>query len=55
MSELLMLYSAICYLMFIGITIEDADTVKDRPAGRFISFLFSPIVIPIILGMRLQE
>ena len=52
MSELLMLYAAICYLMFIGIAIETADTIKDRAFGSFMLFLFSPIVIPIIMGMN---
>ena len=54
MNELIILYSAICYLMFIGITIEDAGTVKERPFGSFILFLFSPVVIPIILGMKMH-
>ena len=52
MNEALILYAAVCYLMFIGIAIETADTVKQRAFGSFILFLFSPIVIPIIMGMN---
>ena len=55
MNELLMLYSAICYLMFIGIAIEETDIVKQRAFGSFILFLFSPAVIPIIIGMIVSQ
>ena len=53
MSELLMVYSAICYLMFIGFVIEDDDKVKRHPLVSFMLFLFSPAVVPIIVGISL--
>lgn len=52
------LYIIICYLVAIGLLIEqraqDKESVKFT-SDTFFQFILTPILLPIVLGMMLQE
>lgn len=50
----MLIYCMICYLVVLGMMVESYD--KERiPLSSWIAWLFSPIVLPILIGMMLTE
>lgn len=50
----MILYCIICYLFMIGMIVED-----EKQSGKYkyawLAFIFSPVLVPIFIGMLIQE
>jgi len=49
------LYIIASYLVMLGVMIETFDRLDDVKAYAFASFIFSPIILPILIGMMLGK
>ena len=49
------LYIITSYLVMLGVMIEAYDKLDDVKAYAFASFIFSPVVLPILIGMMLGK
>jgi hypothetical protein len=49
------LYIIASYLVMLGVMIETYDRLDDAKAYAFASFIFSPIILPILIGMMLGK
>ena len=52
---MILLYMFISYMMMLGIIFENYEKNSDVPLSSWMIWLFSPIVLPIIIGMMLDE
>ncbi len=50
----MILYCIICYLVMLGMIIED-EKKNGKYKYAWLSFLASPFLLPIIIGMKLEE
>jgi len=51
----MMIYIIVSYLVMLGIMIETYKKLKNVPDTAFASFIFSPITLPIIIGMMISD
>lgn len=49
------LYIITSYLVMLGVMIESYEKIDDRKAYAIASYIFSPIVLPILIGMMLGK
>ncbi len=49
------LYIVISYLVMLGVMIESYDKIDDMKGYAIASYIFSPIVLPILIGMMLGK
>ena len=52
---MILLYMFISYMIMLGMTFENYEKNSDVPLSSWMIWLFSPIVLPIIIGMMLDE
>ena len=52
---MIFIYIIASYLVMLGVMIEAYDKLDDVKAYAFASFIFSPIVLPILIGMMLGK
>jgi len=52
---MIVLYIIASYLVMLGVYIETYDRLDDVKAYAFASFIFSPIILPILIGMMLGK
>jgi len=48
-------YIIISYLVMLGVMIESYDKIDDVKGYAIASYIFSPIVLPILIGMMLGK
>ena len=51
----MMAYIIISYLVMLGVMIESYDKIDDMKAYAVASLIFSPIVLPILIGMMIGK
>ena len=51
---MILLYCFICYLIMLGMIIEDREQ-DDKSEISWLSLLFAPLLVPIFIGMKIQE
>jgi hypothetical protein len=49
------LYIVLSYLVMLGVMIECYDKIDDMKGYAIASYIFSPIVLPILIGMMLGK
>jgi hypothetical protein len=52
---MILLYVFISYMIMLGMIFDSHSKNSDVPLSTWMVWLFSPIVLPIILGMILNE
>ena len=52
---MIFIYIIASYLVMLGVYIEIYDKLDDVKAVAFASFIFSPIILPILIGMILGK
>ena len=52
---LILLYCIVSYLIMFGILLEDNESLDEITSEDIIISLFSPIIVPIIIGMRIND
>lgn len=50
-----MIYCVVCYLIVLGILLNEYDHLEDWTWNDIICFIFSPIVTPIVFGFSLNK
>ena len=51
----MILYCVICYLIMLGMIIEDERENGKLWKSSWIAFIFAPFLLPIFIGMYIQE
>ena len=49
------LYIVISYLVMLGVMIENYKKIDDMKAEATVAYIFSPIVLPILIGMMIGK
>ena len=49
------LYIVISYLVMLGVMIESYEKLDDMKGYAIASYIFSPIVLPILIGMMISK
>ena len=49
------LYMVISYLVMLGVMIESYDKLDDMKAHAIVSWLFSPLTLPVLIGMMISK
>ena len=49
------LYIVISYLVMLGVMIESYEKLDDMKGYAIASYIFSPIVLPILIGMIISK
>jgi hypothetical protein len=49
------LYIFLSYLVMVGIFIESYEHIDDLTWKHYVSLMFSPIVLPILIGMMIAK
>ena len=52
---MILLYIFISYMIMLGMIIQDKNLNSDIPSYVWAFWIFSPIVLPIMIGMMLVE
>jgi hypothetical protein len=50
----MILYCVVCYLIMLGMIVEDREQ-GDNKEVSWLSLLFAPLLVPIFIGMKIQE
>lgn len=50
-----MMYFVFCYLAMIGVLIEENDNWNDLEKSDYLALFCAPIVIPILIGMHINN
>lgn len=50
----MILYCIVCYLIMLGMIVEDREQ-GDTKEVSWLSLLFAPLLVPIFIGMKIQE
>jgi hypothetical protein len=46
----MMLYIALSYLIMLGVIIQNHSTTRDVSSNTIVTFMFSPVTLPIFIG-----
>ena len=49
------LYIVISYLVMLGVMIESYEKLDDMKGYAIASYIFSPIVLPVLIGMMISK
>jgi len=50
-----MMYFVFCYLAMVGVMLDQHDNIKDLKQSDYIALLCAPIVIPMLIGMYINN
>ena len=51
----ILLYCVVCYLIMFGILLDEYDTLDEWKKQDIFSFIFAPVLIPIFIGIYMNE
>lgn len=51
----MMTYIIVSYLVILGMMIEEYSTLDQVTRKAYIAFIFSPIVLPMLIGMMISK
>lgn len=51
----MIIYCIVCYFIMFGILLDQHDTLYEVTGIEIFTALFAPIIIPIILGMKINN
>jgi hypothetical protein len=51
----MILYCIVCYIIMVGVLLEEYASIGSLDSADILGFIFSPIVIPVLFGMHINS
>lgn len=51
----MIVYCIICYFVILGMLLQDKEQTGKLYVNAFITFLAAPFLLPLIIGMKIEE